>query len=180
MATRNAKQQPDTTQDDSEYPEEITTLVEQRSALTEMSGEQLLAMLQERQAAGEITDVQDVTGDFSMVDKSSLVGVEFTVVHWAERESSENGRYDEFNVFHAAVYNSIFVVTPDGRKLMFNDGGVGIGPVLHNHLKATGRLYGVRAPWGLHASEYTARIGDREQKATTYYFATSAPKKARD
>jgi len=152
------------------------TALATRTRLTEMSGDELLAMLAERQAAGEVQDVQDVTGDFTLVDKAALIGAEFTVIHWQENFSDENGTYDESGVFHPAVFASVYALTPDGRKLVFNDGGVGILPVLRNHFNETGRTYGVRAPWGLHESTYKTQIDGKVQSATTYYFATGAPK----
>lgn len=159
--------------------ENATNALATRSRLTEMSGDELLAMLAERQAAGEVQDVQDVTGDFTLIDKAALVGKEFTVIHWQENFSDENGTYDEENVFHPAVFASVYCITPDARKIVFNDGGVGILPVLRNHLNETGQTYGIRAPWGLHCSEYKTKINNQVQSATTYYFATSAPKGSR-
>lgn len=164
---RGSKQQAD---------ENKVTAIATRSRLSELSGDDILAMLAERQAAGEVQDVQDVTGDFTLLDKAALVGKEFTVIHWQENFSDENGEYDESGVFHPAVFASVYCITPDARKIVFNDGGVGILPVLRNHLNDTGRTYGVRAPWGLHASEYKTEIAGKVQGATTYYFATSAPK----
>lgn len=126
----------------------------------------------------KVYDVGEVIPDFGLVDSSELVGVPFTVAHFEPRYSEQFGRFrPEDGLFEKGLYYSVFVITDDGKRLVFNDGGTGIVPVAENFIETTHQTGGMRCPWGLRASSYE-KVLDNGQKvqATTYYFATSKPK----
>lgn len=114
-----------------------------------------------------------VGGDYDLVDKSDLVGVEFIVLRWRftvpkegqPRYSTENNPEGEFV--------SVECITHENRKVVFNDGSTGV----YAQLKAvseTGRNQGGKCVKGLRVSEYEYESTDARGKvimkpAKTYY-----------
>lgn len=137
-----------------------------------------LADIQQRFSTGKIYDVQEVIPDFGLVDSTELVNVPFTVAHFEIRRSEEFGRFNENGLLEPGEYVSVYVITDDGRRLVFNDGGSGILPTAKNFIDVTKQTGGMRCPWGLRASTYEKVVNDQKVKATTMYFATSKPKTA--
>lgn len=130
-----------------------------------------------RFSTGKIYDVQEVIPDFGLVDSSALVNVPFTVAHFEFRTSDEFGHFDDnTGLLVPGEYVSVFVITNDGKRYVFNDGGTGILPTALNFVETTKQTGGMRCPWGLRASTYEKIVNGQKVKATTMYFATSAPK----
>lgn len=130
-----------------------------------------------RFSTGKIYDVTEVLPDFSLVDPESLIGVPFTVAHFEVRESEEFGRFQENGLFQKGRYVSVYIITDDNKRYVFNDGGTGILPTAENFIETTNQTGGMRCPWGLRASSYEKVLDNGQKvKATTMYFATSKPK----
>lgn len=125
---------------------------------------------------GKVYDIAEIQPDFALVDSTELVNVPFTVALFQNRESEEFGQYNEDGILIPGGYYSVYVITDDGRRLVFNDGGTGIVPVAEHFINTTKQNGGMRCPWGLRASTYEKTIDGKKVKATTMYFATSKPK----
>lgn len=95
--------------------------------------------------------------------KATLVGVPFVVTAFNLNLSKEYG----------GDFASVRLITKDNRKLVFNDGGVGIVPFLKDFLFKTQRNYGLVAEQGLRVSEYETEVEGKTIKAKTFYFDTS-------
>lgn len=128
---------------------------------------------------GKVYDVTEVQPDFALVDSAELVNVPFTVAHFQSRFSEEFGAFNEnTGILEAGEYYSVYVITDDNKRYVFNDGGTGIPPVADKFITETGQTGGMRCPWGLRASTYEKIVDGKKIKATTMYFATSKPKQA--
>ena len=117
-------------------------------------------------------DVQDITdfGDGFVLldsgDKATLKGVPFVIMDGMNRVDKSTGR----------SYVSLRIVTGDGRKLIVNDGSVGIYEQAQSIFEKRGTLRGLIVKDGLTGGEYTTTItnskGESEKvTASTYYFA---------
>lgn len=122
---------------------------------------------------GQITAVPDILGDgFTLIDnKKNLIGVEMIVVNhrFVKGDHGDGG------------YSIVHVVTRDGRKLLFMDGGTGIHAQF-TELHTRGMLgnSALHVPGGLRESNYETMITDPKtgkaemKQATTYYLSTTA------
>lgn len=147
----------------------ISTMGVATDNLRELSGWDDVAALFD----GAITAVPDVLGDgFTLIDnKKNLVGVEFIVVshRFVKGDHGDGG------------YSIVHVVTRDGRKLLFMDGGTGIHAQF-GELHTRGMLgnSALHVPGGLRESNYETMITDSKtgkaemKQATTYYMSTTA------
>ena len=117
-------------------------------------------------------DVQDITdfGDgFILLEsdrKETLKGVPFVIMDGTPRVDKATGR----------SYMSLKIVTGDGRKLVVNDGSVGIYEQSLSIMDKRGTLRGLIVKDGLTGGEYTTTItnsrGESEKvTASTFYFA---------
>lgn len=127
-------------------------------------------------AGGRVFDITEVQPDFALVDAEELVNVPFTVAHFEIRTSEDFARYDQNGMMVPGKYVSVYVITDENKRIVFNDGGTGILPVAENFIETTNQTGGMRCPWGLRASRYETVVNGQKVKATTMYFATSKPK----
>lgn len=118
-------------------------------------------------AAGIESEVIDNYGDgftlLASADKFTLVKVPFVILDHTFRTDKDTGR----------EYMTIRIVTGDGRKLVVNDGSVGLfaqGKTIA--AKRTNGLAGLVVKEGLTGGEYTTTLPNGEVvKASTFYFS---------
>lgn len=109
-----------------------------------------------------LVDSREITGGAELVGKEALVGKEFIVVDWRWNASDFEGQGE---------FVSVVCQTPANELLVFNDGGVGIAPVLrkfeelHGHPSNSHKFMYVKR--GLRRSVYEGPRGP----ATTFYFS---------
>lgn len=127
-------------------------------------------------AGGRVFNITEVQPDFALVDAEELINIPFTVAHFEIRKSDDFARFDANGMMVPGKYVSVYVLTDDNKRLVFNDGGTGILPVAENFISVTNQTGGMRCPWGLRASRYETVVNGQKVKATTMYFATSKPK----
>lgn len=99
------------------------------------------------------------TGDARIVrDKRELEGKRFLITGWELRDGN-NTFVDGDGVVRARQYVSVLAALDTGKgktpeRIVFNDGGSGIRPVLEQHEEKTGHRGGILCK-GLRSSEYT-------------------------
>jgi hypothetical protein len=98
----------------------------------------------------------EITGQSELVEAETLIGKPFVIWDWKFQKGDFNREYV-----------NVQLVTQDGQRLCFNDGGVGIGPVLAQTERGTRIL----CKKGLRASEYDTVIEWKSIHATTMYLA---------
>lgn len=103
-----------------------------------------------------VTQISDITGQPSLVEKDSLIGVPFVVIDCTLHPG-----------FNEQQYCNVQVITQKNERLCFNDGGVGIYPVVEIWNAEHPNSLGMYCPRGLRKSDYTNDHGP----ATTYYFS---------
>jgi hypothetical protein len=95
-------------------------------------------------------------------EKRSLVGVPFAIMDASIRVDSATGR----------EYWSFSIVTGDSRKLIVNDGSVGLAAQASEIAARRGSLVGLVVTHGLSGGEYTTTLPNGEKvTASTFYFA---------
>lgn len=123
----------------------------------------LLALSESGVEAEIISDYGDGFLLLPTTDKGSLLKVPFVIMEGTFRVDKETDR----------EYLSLRIVTQDGRKLIVNDGSVG----MYEQSKAiisrrpSGSLKGLVVKDGLTGGEYTTIVDGEKVKAATYYFA---------
>lgn len=125
------------------------------------------AAIQALQDAGIEAEVITEYGDGFILlpskEKSTLNGVAFVIVDGVFRVDRETGR----------DYLSLRIITADGRKLVVNDGSVGLYVQAEQiaRKRKSGQLAGLVVSQGLTGGEYTTVVDGETVKAATYYFA---------
>lgn len=102
-------------------------------------------------------------------DKGELEGTPFLITRWDHRTDNTTGQ----------MYVSVQCITPENRKLVFNDGSTGVYAQLSNLEKQIGKRGGVMCRNGLRSSTFTVDKDGRPTKdpaqvsgkATTFYLA---------
>lgn len=107
----------------------------------------------------------ETIGDFELVeDKDELLGKEFVIAAFIFRPSdiTRNGIQQK--------YVTVYAMTKDSEKIVFNDGSTGIAAQLQEIQDRTGKRGGIYCKRGLRKSEYDYidEKGDKSP-ATTYY-----------
>ena len=120
------------------------------------------------QSVTNIETFDDYGNGFTVLDtkdKKQLEGVPFIIVEW-RNNMGDNGEFV-----------SMAIVTKDGRKLIVNDGSLGIRDQLKSvqqRREAEGKpnpQTGLLCERGLKGASYTTTINGQEIKATTYRIA---------
>jgi hypothetical protein len=118
--------------------------------------------------AGAGIVVEDISGygdGFILLptdEKASLVGVAFAIADGRKVTDKATER----------VYWSLRIITGDGRKLIVNDGSVGIAKQVEQIVARRGTVAGLVCPNGLSGGEYTTTLPSGEKvKASTFYLA---------
>lgn len=108
------------------------------------------AMAVASQLYGDVKEFAEEMGTgFQLTqDKSILVGKKFLALKWNFNSQGDYG-----------VFVSLACITPDGAKLIINDGSTGICTQLREYSIKTGRFGGMVAPRGLRESSYTTCKG---------------------
>lgn len=144
----------------------VTPIISNDSLRAIQSVDDAAALIQELLNGEPILNAADELGNgFELVeDKSSLVKTWILLINW--RFSA--GDYDD-------EFVNVQAITRDGRKVVFNDGSVGIRKQLRELTDRTGRTAGMVVPRGLRAStyDYTDSRTGKTSQATTYYLDTS-------
>jgi hypothetical protein len=112
------------------------------------------------------TDATEYGDGFILLDskkKETLKGVDFLILSGHVRSDAATGR----------EYVSLRIITEDGRKLVVNDGSVGIAEQAKRIGRERGSLTGVMVKGGLTGGSYTVEDPDSGDmiEASTYYFA---------
>jgi hypothetical protein len=115
---------------------------------------------------GAVTAVPDILGDgFTLIEnKKQLVGIEFIVVNhrFVKGDHGDGG------------YSIVHVMTRDGRKVLFLDGGSGIhAQFTELHTRGMLGQSALHVPGGLRESNYETMIDGKMQAATTFYLSTT-------
>lgn len=129
----------------------------------------VLIAIREQFPGVTIREVSDFTGG-EVVEKSALEGVPFVVTDWTVHKSDTTTRLVD-GVIVPGEFVVVNVMTADGERKLFTDGGVGIRPVLEEFTAATETRAGLLARRGLRVSGYTKRLADGSSTdAETWYF----------
>jgi hypothetical protein len=95
-------------------------------------------------------------------EKATLVGVPFAIIDAGIRVDGQTDR----------EYWSFQIITGDGRKLVVNDGSVGLAKQASEIAARRGSLVGLVVTHGLSGGEYTTTLPNGEKVvASTFYFA---------
>lgn len=105
-----------------------------------------------------VVDVNELEGRFVLVEKHSLEDIPFIITDFTIHAGNSVD----------AEYVNVKLVTSDNEQLCFNDGGVGIRPILEHWREAHPNAAGLMCARGLKRSDYTNQNG---VKGTTYYIA---------
>lgn len=108
----------------------------------------------------EAISVNQITGQLSIVTKEKLIGVPIVVMDYRHNDSDRNP-----NGFWSVIIGR----TDTGEMALFNDGGVGIAPVLEE-ADRRGHMM-LKCPQGLRVSRYGADPDKGRPAGETYYFA---------
>ncbi len=110
-------------------------------------------------------------------DKRELVGKPFLVVEWELRNSDTNSFVDVDGIIRARQYVCVVAMMDGGKgmpaeRIVFNDGGTGIRPVLEQHEAKTGHRGGLLCK-GLRVSEYEYKNPETgaSSQARTFYLS---------
>ena len=150
--------------------EKTTADVAKAEPIFDLSGVNSLdeAMAVIAQQGGTVEQITEYGEGFILLpteEKSSLLKVPFLIVDGSVRTDKETER----------DYFSFRIVTQDGRKLVVNDGSVGLMQQALRIIERRGTVAGLVVLGGLTGGEYTTTIegpkGPEKIKASTYYFA---------
>ena len=120
----------------------------------------LAALQQQGVAVESIAEYGDGFVVLPTADKRTLVGVAFVIVDATFRTDKDTAR----------DYVSLRIMTADGRKLIVNDGSVGIMKQVGELTTRRGSVAGLVVPQGLSGGEYTTEVNGEKVKASTFYF----------
>jgi len=117
--------------------------------------------LEEMLQAESFVDSDVYTGGGDLVPPDSLVGITMLITGYDVRESNRFFTTGPDGVVRGAEYITVHCVVAGPRIVLFNDGGVGIRPVLEEHFRENPdkALYCKR---GLRMSEYSKTLPDGE------------------
>lgn len=94
----------------------------------------------------------EVTGNWYLLDKSSLEGVPFIIVDWQfQQGKGQDGEYV-----------NVHCVTKTNERICFNDGSSGIYKTLKTFTIERGNSTNIYCPRGLRVSRYTNEYGPAE------------------
>jgi hypothetical protein len=114
---------------------------------------------------GTVIESFEGGSEWQVVDKSELIGEPFIIADIRFNNTKADGR--------GRNYVSVMCFLPNGRKIVFNDGGTGVKQQLTDYVAKHNRTSGIRCDRGLHVSEYEyvdPTTGEVED-AKTYYIA---------